>query len=285
MNCKQANTISIVEYLKALGILPKKIIGKCSFFLSPFRDEKTASFKVDPRVNLWVDYGDNNSGGTLIDLIIKLNPSYAVEDALIHLDSLGHGSFSFHQQKEVLIAEENTRIKVLSTKPIGTNKAITAYLTSREISPLTARMFCKEVYFSVGGKRFFGVGNENFKGWSIRNKYWKGCTAQGISFYGDMEDEHFSTLSVFEGIFDMMSFVQMNRCNGKASCLLVLNSLANIQEAIPYLNAFDSVDLYLDRDDAGRKLTQDLIKSIQNCRDKSSLYSDYKDLNDMLTLG
>lgn len=282
MNCKQANTISIVEYLKALGILPKKNIGKCSFFLSPFRDEKTPSFKVDHRVNLWVDYGANNSGGTLIDLVLKMNPDFSIKDALDQIIKLNLDSFSFHQQINSIEVSIDSKIKVLRTKPIGSNKAISDYLASRKISPFIAEQFCEEIYFKLDEKRFFGVGNKNSNGWSIRNKYWKGCTAQGISFYGDVKDEHFSTLSVFEGIFDMMSLVQMNSYSGKASCLIALNSLANIQEAIPYFNAFESVDLFLDRDDAGMKITQDLIKSMPNCKDKSSLYTDYKDLNDML---
>ncbi|UCS95874.1 toprim domain-containing protein [Echinicola marina] len=280
MNCKQANKIRISEYLSALGIHPKRNLGQCSYYLSPIREEKTPSFKVDHRVNLWIDYGDNNSGGTLIDLILKLNPSFSVEDALNQLKDLKLESFSFQQQTILEDIKIEPKIKVTNTKPIGTNKAISDYLVSRQISPLIAQHFCKEVYFVMNGKRYFGVGNENSNGWSIRNKYWKGCSGQGVSIYGDVENEYFATLSVFEGIFDLMSFVQMNKFSCKATCFLILNSLSNVKEALPYFKSFQTVELYLDRDEAGKKVTKELLETNVNCFDKSRLYDLHKDLNE-----
>ncbi|WP_339757541.1 toprim domain-containing protein [Algoriphagus aquimarinus] len=280
MNCKQANQISIIEYLSQIGISPKSTKADCSFFLSPLRMEKTPSFKVDHNLNLWVDYGEGNSGGTLIDLVIKLNPTYSIQDALTHVGNLGIDSFSFHQQKDKISDHENSKIKVLSTKPIGTNQAITDYLISREIQPEIAEKYCKEVYYSVDGKRYFGVGNENSNGWSIRNKYWKGCTGQGSSVY--FNNREFSNLAVFEGIFDLMSFIQMDQFNLKLSGFVVLNSLVNIKELKDFYQLYDNVNLFLDHDEAGKTLTVDLLKSNHNFTDQSSLYSPFKDLNEML---
>ena len=203
MNCLQANNISISEYLSSIGIYPKRNLGYYSFYLSPFREERTASFKVDHRLNLWIDFGDSHSGGTLVDLILKLNPGFAVEDALSHLSDLNLGSFSSHQHTPLQEADIKPRIILISTKPIGTNKFISDYLISRKISPSTASHFCKEVYFEINDKNYFGVGNENTNGWSIRNKYWKGCSGQGISFYKGLNEKNVATLSVFEGIFDL----------------------------------------------------------------------------------
>jgi hypothetical protein len=280
MNCKQANQISIIEYLSQIGISPKSTKPDCSFFLSPLRIEKTPSFKVDHNLNLWVDFGEGHSGGTLMDLVMKLNPSYSIQDALIHVENLGFDSFSFHQRKDKISDHENSKIKVLSTKPIGTNQAITDYLTSREIQPEIAEKYCKEVYYSVDGKRYFGVGNENSNGWSIRNKYWKGCTGQGSSVYFNTRE--FSNLSVFEGIFDLMSFIKLNQFNHKSSAFLVLNSLVNIKQVEDFCPQYDSVNLYLDTDQAGKELTADLLKTRKNFIDRSSLYSPFKDLNEMI---
>ncbi|MEX2569224.1 MAG: transposase, partial [Cyclobacteriaceae bacterium] len=74
MNAKEADSISIVTFLDQMGIRPSKVKAGYCFYLFPYRDEKTPSFKVDPIKNLWVDIGDGNTGGTLIDLVLKLNP-------------------------------------------------------------------------------------------------------------------------------------------------------------------------------------------------------------------
>ncbi|MCH7410910.1 toprim domain-containing protein [Belliella sp. DSM 111904] len=282
MNCTQANKISISAYLSSIGIYPKRNLRYYSFYLSPFRQERTASFKVDHRLNLWIDFGDSNSGGTLVDLVLKLNPSFAVEDALSHLSDLNLGSLSPHLHTPLLEAEIKPKISVTSTRPIGTNKVISDYLISRKISLSTASNFCKEVYFEINDKNYFGVGNENRNGWSIRNKYWKGCSGQGISFFPGIKEKNVATLSVFEGIFDLMSYVQLNKTYEKAQSFIVLNSLSNIKEALPIIREFGTVNLYLDRDVAGMKATKRLMEANVNCIDKSKLYTPHKDLNEKL---
>src|SRR5690554_1911396 len=98
MNAKQANRISIVTYLDQLGIRPSKVKAGYCFYLSPYREEKTPSFKVDPVKNLWVDFGDGNTGGTLIDLVLKMNPQYVISDAIREISTVSGSSFFLHQQ-------------------------------------------------------------------------------------------------------------------------------------------------------------------------------------------
>lgn len=282
MNCKQANQISILEYLSAIGTQPAKNLGSYSIYFSPFREEKTPSFKVDHKSNLWIDFGNDNEGGTLVDLVIKLNPSFSVEDALNHLTQMNLASFSFQQQDNHKDLKADSKIQVYAVKPIGTNNAVSEYIESRGLTLFMARQFCKEVYFEVDGKKYFGVGNQNSNGWSIRNKYWKGCTAQGISIFGDPKGNGNSTLAIFEGIFDLMSYFQRNNFQEIPSCLMSLNSLANTSEASSYFEHFKTVELYLDRDDQGKKKSKDLQKEHSHCIDRSANYIGYKDYNEML---
>ena len=78
MNAKQANMIPITEYLEAKGIIPDKRARSYSMYRAPYREDRTASLKVSHQENLWVDYGEDNKGGTLIDLVLKINPSLNV---------------------------------------------------------------------------------------------------------------------------------------------------------------------------------------------------------------
>ena len=63
--CSQANQIDLVEYLEKLGYKPQKIRGNDYWYLSPLRDEKTASFKVNRSKNVWYDHAIGKGGGVV----------------------------------------------------------------------------------------------------------------------------------------------------------------------------------------------------------------------------
>jgi len=326
MNARQANRISIRNYLESIGISPVKSNKRSSLYLAPYRAETKPSLKVSHDQNLWVDYGNDNKGGTLIDLVLKLNPSYNVSDAIRVIEKSTRSFFSFHQQDSYLHSKHevpntkhekrNTKnekavnglsipglsndgtdkpcthntgtskqeyltrvtgtINIYKLQEFGNNPALTSYLNSRVIQVSSAKPFCREVYYTLGGKQYFGIGNQNDRGWSIRNKYWKGCTAQGYSFY----KRGFQRLCVFEGIFDLLSFIELNKNNPIKTDFLVLNSLVNLKRAIPTIEPYLQVDLFLDHDQAGRNATKTLMDILPDSRDASGFYSSFKDLND-----
>ncbi|MBD3631281.1 toprim domain-containing protein [Cyclobacterium sp.] len=279
MNAKEANKISIVTYLDQIGIRPSKVKAGYCFYLSPYREEKTPSFKVHPVKNLWVDFGDGNAGGTLIDLVLKMNPGYTISDAIQEIATISGSSFFLHPPilSRVKPSEkEAPGITIIKTKSLGNNGAITDYLNYRRISLETASEFCREVYYKIGDKRYFGLGNPNENGWSIRNKYWKGCTAQGVSHYRNNAAE----LCLFEGIFDLMSYVEMRKADRYRLDFLVLNSLANLKKALHEIQKYRQVNLFLDRDKAGRAATEELKHSLTESIDESKVFHPYKDLNE-----
>jgi DNA primase len=60
----------MVDYLFALGYEPAKIRNVDYWYISPLRNEKTPSFKVNRRLNKWFDHG-LGKGGNLIDFGIE----------------------------------------------------------------------------------------------------------------------------------------------------------------------------------------------------------------------
>lgn len=68
----EAKQIPIVDYLDRFGIVPVKIRGNDYWYFSPFRDERTPSFKVNAKKNLWYDHG-LGEGGSIIDLGARLH--------------------------------------------------------------------------------------------------------------------------------------------------------------------------------------------------------------------
>ena len=65
MNIEQANAISIVKILETINLKPTRTNEREAWYLSPLRDEKTASFKVHLKRNLWYDFGIGIGGDTV----------------------------------------------------------------------------------------------------------------------------------------------------------------------------------------------------------------------------
>ncbi|MEO9144018.1 MAG: DNA primase, partial [Ginsengibacter sp.] len=57
INCSEAKRMDIVTYLESLSIKPQKVNGNDYWYLSPLRDEKTPSFKINRKLNVWYDHG------------------------------------------------------------------------------------------------------------------------------------------------------------------------------------------------------------------------------------
>ena len=66
--------------------------------------------------------------------------------------------------------------------------------------------------------------------------------------------------------------------------ILVLNSVNNLDKATGYLNLHESFICFLGNDQAGRKCLEDIQKMFpgKEIKDMSGLYSQHKDLNEML---
>jgi hypothetical protein len=313
MNARQANQVSIRNYLSSIGISPVSSNKRSSLYLAPYREDKHPSLKVSHQENLWIDYGNDNKGGTLIDLVLKLHPHFNVSDAIKAIERSTQSFFSFHQQEaltyldpsskqQIAIGKKptandqpqtaisqklidkdkkpiaNSRICIHRIRPLGHHPAINNYITSRGIQLETAKPYISEIYFTVNGQTYFGIGNKNDSGWSIRNKYWKGCTAQGYSHYINAGSNP-QSLAIFEGIFDLLSYLELRSQKVKAGDFLVLNSLVNLKKASSILVAYKTIDLYLDHDEAGRRATQHIMHQFPGARDDSGFYCSFKDLN------
>ncbi len=70
MKCEEGNKLDLVEYLLSLGFTPAKIRGNDYWYLSPLRNEKEASFKIDRNKNVWYEHGAGK-GGTVIDFVMQ----------------------------------------------------------------------------------------------------------------------------------------------------------------------------------------------------------------------
>src|SRR5690554_2002066 len=152
--------ISIREYLKNKGILPKKDFGYYGMYFCPFREDQNESFKVDYRKNIWYDFG-TNEGGSIIDLVMKLD-SCTFHEAATRLENdflgTGLGSFSFHRSNTLDKKENNEpSITIRDIRSISDPRLI-EWVTARKIDLSLANLYCREVHYLVRDRVYFSVG-------------------------------------------------------------------------------------------------------------------------------
>ena len=270
--------ISIRAYLAARGILPQWERGNRGMYLSPLRKESTASFSVSYDKNLCHDFG-TGEGGSIIDLVARMEGCSEVEAAR-RLNERNTGTF-VPLSVEPLRANEPTpsRLAILSDREL-THPALLGYLTGRGIDPAIARTYCREVRYTIGGKEYFAIGFRNDAGgWELRNPLFKGSsTPKNITTLDNSSD----TAMVFEGFIDFLSYLSLKGNLSPSIDTAVLNSVTNLQKAVPFLARHSVINAFLDNDDAGRKALARLEESVPSSEviDQSVFYRDYKDLND-----
>ena len=280
MTYKEANNISIKDYLNSLGIQPVTEKGSYGMYRSPLREDNTPSFKVDYNANLWCDYG-TGEGGTLIDLVMKQNGCNAY-GAICRLEQGDTTSFSFHGKD---LPERDTKrqaaspIEIRRIQPLQ-NPALMRYLQERGISPGTAAPYVQEMYYRIGGKPYFALAFKNDSGgYELRNPRFKGSTSKDITHIRQ-KGEPRDTCFVFEGFMDFLSAVTLGLATGDC---LVLNSVANVEKALKHLDGYERIDCYLDRDEAGRRAMEALrTRYGGKVTDRSGIYQGCKDLNEYL---
>jgi DNA primase len=291
MTLHEIKQISIQQYLTGLGIYPARDHSHYGMYHSPFREDHSASMKVDYSKNLWIDYG-TSEGGTLIDLVMKME-HFSLHEAISMLEqkysrtdigmyqsnNIPAGNFSFHWEKaESKIKTPEPSITIQNVQPVS-NPALIDYLNGRRINIDIARIHCQEVHYSVNDKPYFAVGFQNDKGgYELRSKYFKGCTSKDITSVKRNKNH----CVLFEGFMDFLSFLTIQKQQNAPVDVIVLNSLKNLLKLKSSLTAYNGICTFFDNDQTGKKATQEIQSICNNVHDLSYFYSGCKDLNEYL---
>ena len=208
---------------------------------------------------------------------MKLNSLTAYEA----IQKLKNGSFSFHLPTEVI--ETDNKIKIVKIIDIQ-HFALKQYLKNRSVYSFINEPNLKEIHYKLKGKNYFAIGFQNRSlGYELRSKYTKICIGRKDI---TLIENNSNTICVFEGFIDYLSYKNLNKGFYNKNCdFLILNSIALINKCYAILDQYSLIELYLDNDAAGKNCTNQILSKHQNAIDKSSLYSDYKDLNDWILKG
>jgi DNA primase len=281
--------VTLVSLLSRLGHEPVRKSGGELFYRSMLRSGDTEpSFCVNETLEVWYDHG-NGQGGDLIDFARGYwkgldFPQLLQKIAVICNITIDYQSPNTSERKPRprLKAIKLPNYKIEEIKPLGSNQVLTNYLMSRGIWGVANEQM-KEIYYFVEDekhirKHYFAIGWLNqFKGWEMRNKYFKGCLGKKTLTIvpGDQ-----TKLAVFEGYINYLSW---KRYHPEATHTVVsLNSLVNLPQAIAFAREFQDISLFLDHDLSGREATAAFKNAIPEAIDASLVYEGFNDYNDKL---
>ncbi|RXG21126.1 toprim domain-containing protein [Leeuwenhoekiella aequorea] len=283
-DCKTARNIPVESVLSRIGLFPKRNLEKDAWYLSPFRSETKASFKVSKVLNRWYDHGEGR-GGNVIDLVILLK-NCTVSEALNFLKEESE-SFSFQQPKQSK-RKETKNYEIVNIDKIK-NPTLISYLQSRKIDVSLAKKYCKELHYSVGTseaksnsnvKTYYAIAFKNdLEGYEIRNKFFKGCLGKkSITTILNQS----CTASLFESWSDFLSYLTLKSMIPDED-FIILNSTSLIKKTEKLLNRYHTLKVFFDNDAAGKNIL-DFVKNKANSNvlDCSVHYSSHEDLNEYL---
>ena len=269
----------IEDFLARLGHHPVQRRANAIWYKSPYREEKTPSFKVNPDKNLWFDFGEGKGGNifALAGEFIKSGDFLTQVRYVAEVTNMSVQDYEPYHHPEVRQPAghsfENVEVQPLQSR------ALLHYLQERGIPSAVAIANCKEIHYTTHGKRYFAVafGNEG-GGYEMRNPFFKGCVPpKDVTLLSIGSD----ACNVYEGFMDYLSARALGI--GGSEDHLVLNSVSNVARAYKYLDDYGRVQCYLDNDEAGRRTLETLrTRYGERVSDCSGIYGGCKDLNEYL---
>jgi len=250
------------------------------WYLSPLRNERTASFHVDRTANEWYDFG-LSAGGNPVDFLLRYyRCSIAELLERLNISFSPHQLYLFEPDLHEGRAGKDKKLMVTDVKPLY-KYPLKNYLHERSIPVAVADKYCVEIEFQINGNSYYGIGFKNDAGgYEIRNKSFKQSSSPK-----DITTFRFDagSVQVFEGFMDFLSYQTLHPYMepGKTD-FVILNGAGMFDRALPFLEQHESVGLWLDRDVTGKAYTQYALSLGSRYKDESGFYSRHKDLNEWL---
>lgn len=296
MNIDHAKTIPLREILTLLNRKPKRTTLHKLWYLSPLRNEKTASFVVNTQCNSWYDFGEG-VGGDVVNFVCaylkSTREAHTVVDALRWLRNMSGDHFQdYCVFRPAELTDVQPALELRQSQPIE-NPGLINYLHQRRINIDIASRHLKQVklYNSNTGKFFVALGFPNeLSGMELRNPYFKGCFKKKSFSFVRGKDPKCQTVHVFEGMMDYLSIVTRRGKPVLKGDSIILHSLSCLKPALAYVQnyPYNVVCSWLDNDQAGH-LASDHLHSICARENQiqyyrmNGIYQPYKDVNEWHT--
>lgn len=282
MNIEQANTIAISEILKNLYLKPAYENEHEAMYVSPIRNTRTATFRVDKITNTWFDPVIAKEGG-IIELACQYlkyrKQDHTIHDALRWLEIMSGRAPGI---KAVMIAKSERSAKDLDLVSVGPleDPALIGYLAIHAITPETAAHYLEEVTVldNKSGKRFMALGFRNdHDDYELCSPQFKGCL--GLTDVTFIRGTVFEPLviDIFKDCIGFLTAVENNNGKPLSNDVIVLNSMANLDKTAPFFNVpyYQFAHSWMDNDAEGitaTRLLSEFFKTLGTIRHKPQNY-------------
>ena len=287
-------SVSIVEIMAHMG---KNLYNKKGLYYSPFRDESTPSFHIDAATNRWYDFGTSEGGG-LFEFVCRIAgiTRGEVYDWLASFRSMIPES-EYREVIEKAKKVKPSRIIVDSASQNFTRHKLVEYAQARAVTKEILERYCEEVLYHIDAypqKQYFAIGfKNNDGGYVLRSSLTKKCTSSAMTTLdpqGCLTDKITGDkVLVFEGFMDFLSWISSVQQDTPQYDCCILNSVSNIEKALPWITAHKNIAAFMDNDEAGRNTLQKIIENVPDdagkvcVYDMAKLYEGYNDLNEKLS--
>lgn len=278
---EQLKAIPISQYLNIEGFQPVQMKGLEQIYYSPKHEEHTPSFFVNVQKNVFHDFSGVGEQGDIIRLVQYLKGCSFIQaiETLEAINPKEIQSFSFSGQNPSQ-AEQRSTVKIISVQPLR-NRSLIDYVASRKISHPIASIYLQEIHYQIEQKQYYAAGFANDKGgFELRSLYFKGGTSP--KWFTHLPADGSTAINLFEGVFDFLSCCQFFNVQRLNNPTVVLNSLSFINDVLPILSKYGTVNTFLDNDKSGKRALERLRKEEISIRDCSYYYSSNKDFNEFL---
>lgn len=311
MNIAEAKKIHIRDFLERMGYQPEKVDESKGeyWYLSPFRNEKTASFHVwtatKGKVAGQVFFKDHGSGetGDIVELARRLSNNQTVSEALklirercgaiLATPLLDRPKQSNPEPDKCQDApSQKPHYTILKQKPLK-NPFLCTYVEGRQIPRRLWAYLAETYYTDKHNRRFFAVSWTNESGATeisapLQGKSFKTIIGEkDLTIHRDPLKRQSGLALVFESQWDFLSYLTLTNQSQADGCAFVLNSGNLARKAANIIKGMEGVRtvvFYDHWDDAGQNsfdaFCQEMHDTSIQVLSAKYRYEGFKDLND-----
>ena len=164
MDIEAMKRYPLEDFLARLGHHPVQRSANAIWYRSPYREEHTPSFKVNPEKNLWFDFGEGK-GGNIFALAGEFIQSGDFLTQARYVAEVADMPLQDYEQRRTPEVRQPAghSFEDVEVLPLQ-SRALLHYLQERGIPSAIAIANCKEMRYSTHGKRYFAVAFGNCGG-------------------------------------------------------------------------------------------------------------------------
>lgn len=276
-----------------LRLLGRRTDHQGCMYYSPFRDESSPSMHINEAKNIWNDFGEG-SGGNVFTLVTRLLGLRGGE-AWDYLAGLDPNVIPEDLYRPV-VQNRSSRIIIDQVETSINRGFLIRYALRRGIPEDVLQRYCSQVTYHIEGypcSRYTAIGFPSGPdGWVLRraseDPRAKRCTSASTTTVSP--DGEFGrvpgsgTVVVLEGFFDFLSWQVLSGRDTPGCDVCILNSVTNVDRALPFILSHAKVDCWLDNDRAGREAFGRIMQASKGREvlDSSTSMGNCKDLNEYL---